>query len=767
MVPPARSSPPEAAGRAGSPRREATGRSGRGKEPPSPVASSPPIGLSAILVLAAGLTVFLAGFHSLIDNDVWFHLRAGSQVAHGSIPRTDTFSYPSAGRPYVDLHWLFQLILYAVYRAAGEGGMIWFACLVVTAAFALLYRVARHEAGPALAASITALGAIVASERFSPRPEIFTFLFLAITQWLLRRHREGSRRAWWWIPIITLLWVNSEGLFVLAYALLAAALLEHRRDRRLWQAFGLSLLASLINPYFVTGALHPLVLFSRVNRSLPIYSATIGEFLRTPLNPFSGDSLHPALAVFPFAGAAAAGRRLRWGELLLVALFTYLAISARRNVALLPMVSTPILARWLHLGLGREWLRSRWSRIPEMGRERIARIAAAAAILALAGYDLGLATNRLYVAAETNREFGTGKAQADFARGAGRFLRDQKIPGPIFTSFAAGSYMTWAYPEERVFIDGRLEVHTAEHYERYLRILQGGPVWSAAENEFRFNAAVIQYLDAMPLTLDRLRDPAWALVYLDDNAVVLLKRSEKNRRAIEAHTVTPATLHAAYPAIGLEQVDSSFVVPDPPSGYSLSRFFRRERFPWSQVQLGQFFFSINRWDLALAQFLEAVRRGPDQPGPRLLLASTLNQMGRPQLALAALQTATEAGGNAEMRARTLATRGDILTALGQPKEAVEAYSEYLRRATSETQVPVVLASRGYARYSSGDTEGAAADLTESLRRQPGNAQAYWYLGLVEEARGRTDAARRAYQSFLALGGHSPAVEAALKRLEGR
>ena len=37
-----------------------------------------------------------------------------------------------------------------------------------------------------------------------------------------------------------------------------------------------------------------------VTHSLPIYSATIGEFLRTPLNPFSEDALYPSIVVFPF-----------------------------------------------------------------------------------------------------------------------------------------------------------------------------------------------------------------------------------------------------------------------------------------------------------------------------------------------------------------------------------------------------------------------------------------------------------------------------------
>ncbi len=181
-------------------------------------APAPPAGHSRasatgiVLVFLTGVLIFLAGFHSIVDADVWFHLRAGSQVASGSIPRTDTFSYPSAGRPYLDLHWLFQWLAYNIYRLAGEPGLIWMVCLVITATFALLYRLARRYAPAPLAAGLTALGGILASERFEPRPEILTFLFFVLVCWLARRQTEGSKRAWWMIPLVTLLWVNTESI---------------------------------------------------------------------------------------------------------------------------------------------------------------------------------------------------------------------------------------------------------------------------------------------------------------------------------------------------------------------------------------------------------------------------------------------------------------------------------------------------------------------------------------------------------------------------
>ncbi len=738
--------------------------------------------LGKAVVPLALLTIFFAGFSSVTDPDVWFHLRAGKEIlAHGFL-RTDTFSYPSAGRPYIDLHWLFQVLIYCVHRAAGEPGLIWFSCLIVTATFTLVYRLTRRWVPGPLAAGLTAVGGVVASERFAPRPEILTFLFLALVVWLVRRHLEGSRRAWWILPLVMLLWTNSEGLFVLGFAVIAAHLTDAPRDRKLWQALGLSVLASLVNPYFVEGALHPFVLFTRINRSLPIYSATIGEFL----NPFNGEPLHPSVILYPWylaliglalavslaaaSGGASSGSgksrgQGRWpriSELVLIAGFVYLSLSARRNVALLPLVATPILGRWLGRAGSGKSAAGAWARIRPRGQTGLRGAAAGAALFLLLAYDLGLATNRIYVHAQTDKRFGTSPSETGFPREAARYLLEHKVAGPIFSTFAAGSFLTWAYPEQPDFIDGRLEVHSADHYREYLQVLQGGPAWMAADHKYGFNAAVIQYMEARALTIERVRDPDWAPVSIDANAIVLLKRVPANQALIESDGLNAERLSRLFPSVSPEQIDAGFPLPPVKASGLLSV----QRFPWASLHLGQLFLSFNRPAMAIPQFLEAVRIAPDRTSPRLLLATALNLVAQPQQALATLETARAAHGTRDERATTLVVEGDILTALDRGKEAVEAYNRYLEHPVAQVEVASVLASRGLARLKAGDPNGSADDEIESLRQQPANAQAYWYLGMAEEARGRKAEALRAYQGFKTLGGRAPGLEAALARLSG-
>jgi tetratricopeptide (TPR) repeat protein len=716
-------------------------------------------------VPAAALCVFLAGFHSVIDPDIWFHLRAGREILAGHLPRADTFSFPSAGNRYVDLHWLFQAIAAIVFQAGGEPALVWMSCLAVLGTYAIVFRLAcRHVPAP-LAAVLVALGAIVASERFNPRPEILSFLWFALSAWLLQRHREGSRRAAWTIPAVLLLWVNSEGLFVLGFLLLGAAILDAPRDRRLWQALSLSAAAVFVNPWFAEGALHPFVLFTRISQALPIYSRTIGEFL----GPFHDEALHPAVIVFPFylgvigLALAAAGTRPRRGELLVAAAMVYLSFTARRNLALLPIAMTPVLARWLTRGWAWPRVESRLRGIPSSVRPALSPTAAGLAFLSLGWFAVGLATDRIYAHAETNRRCGTEPAPTAFARGAAQFLRDNRVPGPLFTTFAAGSYLISAYPEDKVFIDGRLEVHSTTHYERYLRMLSGGSAWQQADAQYRFNAAVMQYMDAMDLVLERLRDPGWAPVFLDDNAIVLLRRNEANRQIIERDGINEQKLTEWFPSLDAAGAEA---VPIPPVPSWTARHLGVVRFPWSEMNLGQFFLAVGRDRFAGAQFAAGAAAAPALAAPRVMLASVLSRLGRPAAALPALESARHLGGGRGARARTEIVRGDILAALGRPAEAVAAYDRALPASTSPPQTASLLASRAMARLQTGDTAGAADDIDASLRTLPGNPQGWLVRGMIEEKRGNRAGALQAYQRCRDLGGQTPQVIEAIRRLGG-
>ena len=61
----------------------------------------------------------------VLDPDIWWHLRTGEWVVeHGGVPATDPFSTFGHGHPWVAYSWLFEILVFGIFRAFGLVG-IW------------------------------------------------------------------------------------------------------------------------------------------------------------------------------------------------------------------------------------------------------------------------------------------------------------------------------------------------------------------------------------------------------------------------------------------------------------------------------------------------------------------------------------------------------------------------------------------------------------------------------------------------------------------
>src|SRR5262245_6702436 len=61
----------------------------------------------------------------LYDPDIWWHLRVGQWVVeHGTVTTTDPFSQYGQTRPWVAYSWLYEVLVYGLYKAFGLAGVI-------------------------------------------------------------------------------------------------------------------------------------------------------------------------------------------------------------------------------------------------------------------------------------------------------------------------------------------------------------------------------------------------------------------------------------------------------------------------------------------------------------------------------------------------------------------------------------------------------------------------------------------------------------------
>ena len=250
--------------------------------------------LLLLLVVAA----FLLGCLEMFDPDVWWHLRAGQWIwENRTVPSLDPFTFAAGDRPWVDLHWLFQVILAAAFAGGGVPGVI-LTTSTVCAIVLLVVLTLRDRRWPSpIVAACWLPALLVMSARFSPRPEVFSLLGMALYLTLLLRTDVTPELAWT-LPLVQVIWVNTHGLFVLGPIILGAYMAErltgfrHRfRDagpagwpgeRRWWIHVGGAAamvgIACLVNPYGLRGALFPLELFPKITAWGGLYKSSIQEF---------------------------------------------------------------------------------------------------------------------------------------------------------------------------------------------------------------------------------------------------------------------------------------------------------------------------------------------------------------------------------------------------------------------------------------------------------------------------------------------------------
>lgn len=143
------------------------------------------------------LLFFSFGLLQFTDPDYWWHLSTGRLIVDtGSVPHHDPFSFTAAGSRWIAHEWLSEVIIYRVESAVGYVGSAILLSFVALAALIVMHRLLlKMGLSPRLALLIVAFGGLISLRYWTVRPQVFTWLLVAVfLHTLYLYHRDGKGR---------------------------------------------------------------------------------------------------------------------------------------------------------------------------------------------------------------------------------------------------------------------------------------------------------------------------------------------------------------------------------------------------------------------------------------------------------------------------------------------------------------------------------------------------------------------------------------------
>jgi hypothetical protein len=464
------------------------------------------------------------------EGDFFWHVKTGEWIwQHKSLPVSDPFSFtvkeinplhPESKRiPFLlKQYWLGQLVFYAIWKGAGEAGMVIFRSLCYTGILLFLYKWLKQlRTGMVPMLAVVAVGSVLRNYS-NERPQIFGYLLMPVLLFLLERIRtSGQVKAPSWpaiaLPLVMLLWSNCHGSFILGIVVICLYAAGHIIDclrgreqlgRGALILFAASALITLVNPNGYGAFTEFFALSSSYTNLVVEYISP----LRLAYQHHIFDYGYWILLVAALLTTAFSLRRMATAHLLVIAALIGLSLTGTRYIPFFIMI-VPLLGSYLPELQPGKWL-------------CYAPVLVVLAMLATADYGNVM-------------KF---RAERAFPVNASRFLGEVNPAGNMFNYIGWGGYLM-CYTSHPVFIDGRTLVE--DLLPIHNRVL-GGLGWQAILDSYAINFIMIPGTDAItlqayPLLLQLLGADQWSLVYQDEVALIFIRNSAKNSAIVTRYAI--------------------------------------------------------------------------------------------------------------------------------------------------------------------------------------------------------------------------------------
>ncbi len=498
--------------------------------------------LLRVLRLIAVCLLFIVGFfHPLnaLTQDLGRHIKTGEIILETKqIPTVNLYSYTYPDFPFINHHWLSEVIFYIVSGTTGFNGLLLFSTGIVVFSFSLLVWYSLRFKNILATTIISFLYLQILFERTDVRPEIFSFLFLSLYMVILYSFRTKFTKWIFLLPLLELLWVTMHIYFPIGILIiglfLVDAIIKNRKQlftshtKILLFILILSSLSTLCNPQGIQGALYPFTVFNNY-----------GYQIEENQNIFFLWSYSQKLTILYFTLSLLLVSiilfmntlKTKLVDWLLVLLFTLLAVLSIRNFPLF-VFATFIPACFV--------LSKTLEQFSLYKPKKLA-----VTLLVLLSLFVWSGTHLI-------TRFGFGFGIPTGATNGIDFLQKEKIQGPLFNNFDIGSYMEYRlYPKQKVFVDGRPEAYPKDFFEKtYIPMHYDPRIFKKVDQTYHFQTIFFSYTDQTPWAQTFLgwitKDPLWDMVYLDDYVVIFLKNTPEHSEIIKKLGMYESSLHISH-----------------------------------------------------------------------------------------------------------------------------------------------------------------------------------------------------------------------------
>ncbi len=489
--------------------------------------------LACLVFLALHLSVPI----NLTAVDIGRHIKNGELILNGKVDvlykNFYSFTYPDY--PFINHHWFFGVISYVLFRLGGFAGLSVFYISLLILTFLLAFDSARRYSDFNMGLFSCVASLLLVSSRAEIRPEGFSVFWVALDFWLLQRFLQrtiSGRVLLVIIPIVQIFWVNTHIFFIMGPALIGIFLWQEKlagesKERLgfLGRLLGLSVLVSLINPSGLWGMLTPLNGFKKFG-----YDLAENQSVFFMIHRFGDNNTYKyclVVALMLIVGMVLA----LWREkvkampmVVLAALITMATFRAVRLIMPFGFLFIPLIAYFF---------------APYVKKAAVKVALGVASVVGLilcmflmpAHPQIGLMPN-VNVSAE--------------------FFKHTGLKGPIFSNYDIGGYLIYHLEgQEKVFVDNRQEAFPVDFFRKvYIPMQEDVSAWEATSKKYGFNAIYFYRHDLTPwgqsFMIDRLGDPQWAPVFVDDYAIIFARRGSINQWDID-HFELPKNIFKIVP----------------------------------------------------------------------------------------------------------------------------------------------------------------------------------------------------------------------------